>query len=373
MYSKLLQRFPEHTVFRPELFGGLAYCHTSRSLYFLYSPQTDVTKQIFSAPVCLTWEITAACNLHCTHCLSSSGKASSDELTTTEAKELIDEWVTMKVFYLNIGGGEPLLRTDFFELMEYALERGLGIKLSTNGLLLDDHVADWIASTEYFDVQVSIDGATEQTNDRIRGNGSFRGAWRAIHKLLARGFHPKLNMVITRQNVLDVERIYEMACQLECDLRLTRLRPSGRGVQVWHEMRPTHEQNQWLYEWLVEHRDVLTGDSFFHLSAYGQPLPGMNLCGAGRMVCCVDPMGGVYACPFLLLPQQYAGNVRQPGGFTAVWNDSALFSRIRQQVQAGLECQSCPAFSSCHGGCMAVKISLGISPDLPDPDCIFSS
>jgi (+)-trans-carveol dehydrogenase len=61
---------------------------------------------------------------------------------------------------------------------------------------------------------------------------------------------------------------------------------------------------------------VLTGDSFFHLAPYGGPLPGLGMCGAGRVVCLIDPVGDVYACPFAIHPQFLAGNVRQPGGTT---------------------------------------------------------
>ena len=59
--------------------------------------------------------------------------------------------------------------------------------------------------------------------------------------------------------------------------------------------------------------DVLTGDSFFHLSALGDPLPGLNLCGAGRVVCLIDPVGDVYACPFVIHDEFLAGNIRDTG------------------------------------------------------------
>src|SRR6201999_2447592 len=62
------------------------------------------------APICLTWELTYACNLACTHCLSSSGRRDPRELTTAECKSLIDEIAAMEVFYVNIGGGEPMVR-----------------------------------------------------------------------------------------------------------------------------------------------------------------------------------------------------------------------------------------------------------------------
>src|SRR4029078_12355000 len=116
-----------------------------------------------------------------------------------------------------------------------------------------------------------------------------------------------------------------LAGRADAKLRLTGLRPSGRGAEVWHELHPTAGQQRELYHWLVDHREnVLTGDSFFHLSASGDPLPRLNLCGAGRGVCLIDPVGDVYACPFAIHDAFLAGNVREPGGFGRVWRESEL-------------------------------------------------
>ena len=73
------------------------------------------------APICLTWELTYACNLACIHCLSSSGRRDPHELNTSEARAVIDELARLQVFYVNIGGGEPTIRPDFFELIEYCV------------------------------------------------------------------------------------------------------------------------------------------------------------------------------------------------------------------------------------------------------------
>jgi hypothetical protein len=80
-----------------------------------------------AAPICLTWELTYACNLACTHCLSSSGRRDPLELSTAEAKALIDEIATMKIFYINIGGGEPMIRRDFFESALSSPRMALGL------------------------------------------------------------------------------------------------------------------------------------------------------------------------------------------------------------------------------------------------------
>ncbi len=154
------------------------------------------------APICLTWELTYACNLACVHCLSSSGRRDPGELTPAEARGIVDDMVDMKVFYVNIGGGEPMLRPDFFDLVSYAVERKVGVKFSTNGTRLTPTRAGQLAALDYLDVQISIDGATAATNDAVRGEGSYAAARRAMDHLAAAGFGAfKISVVITRENV----------------------------------------------------------------------------------------------------------------------------------------------------------------------------
>ena len=322
------------------------------------------------APICLTWELTYACNLACVHCLSSSGRRDPAELTPAEARRVVDELVDMQVFYVNIGGGEPMLRPDFFDLVGYAVERRVGVKFSTNGTRLTAERALHLAALDYLDVQVSIDGASAATNDAVRGTGSFVAARAAMDNLAAAGFGPfKVSVVVTRQNVEELDALAEIADSYGAQLRLTRLRPSGRGVDSWDSLHPTAAQQRRLYQWLLERPGVLTGDSFFHLSALGEPLDGLNLCGAGRVVCLIDPVGDVYACPFVIDRQFLAGNVRGTGGFAAVWRSSSLFASLREPQSAGA-CASCGSFDACRGGCMAAKFFTGLPLDGPDPECV---
>ena len=143
-------------------------------------------------------------------------------------------------------------------------------------------------------------------------------ARRGMDRLADAGFGPfKISVVVTRHNVSELDALEAIAREYGAQLRITRLRPSGRGASVWDELHPTAAQQRELYEWLIARPEVLTGDSFFHLSALGEPLPGLNLCGAGRVVCLVDPIGDVYACPFVLHDEFLAGNIRDAGGFRA--------------------------------------------------------
>ncbi len=335
------------------------------------SALTDELKLGLDAPICLTWELTYACNLACVHCLSSSGRRDPRELSTAEARAVIDEMRDLQVFYVNIGGGEPMIRPDFYELVDYATGNGVGVKFSTNGSRIDADGARRLAAMPYTDIQISIDGADAATNDAVRGQGSFATATAAMDHLASADFGPfKISVVMTRQNIPQLDRFEALADAYGAELRLTRLRPSGRGADTWHQLHPTQDQQVDLYRWLLDRPNVLTGDSFFHLNALGdENLPGLNLCGAGRVVCLIDPVGDVYACPFVLHDEFRAGNVRDDGGFARVWKASTLFTELREPQSAGA-CASCGQFDACQGGCMAAKFFTGLPLDGPDPECV---
>ena len=224
---------------------------------------------------------------------------------------------------------------------------------------------------DYLDVQVSLDGARAETNDPVRGPGSFDAAETAMRRLHLAGFEGfKLSAVVTRLNAGELDELLALASRYGAQLRLARLRPAGRGARTWHELRPSARQLVELHRFLLDHPEVLTGDSFFHLGALGEPLAGLNMCGAGRVVCLVDPVGDVYACPFVMHPEFRAGSIRDPGGFRGVWRGSQLFTELREPT-AGGACNACGVFESCHGGCMAAKFFTGLPIDGPDPECVL--
>lgn len=327
----------------------------------------ELLRQGLVAPLCITWELTSACNLQCVHCLSSSGKRGPDELTLKECKGILDDLAEMKVLYINIGGGEPLLRHDLFDIAQYSLELGIGFQVSTNGTLLGETVVRRMADMPGLRVQVSLDGADAATNDAIRGQGSYRKAREGLELLARYGIDLSINCVLTRLSFPQLDALYDLARSYGARLRVSRLRPSGRGRERWAALRPTGEQNVLFYHWLRGHPDVLTGDSFFFLSALGEKLDGLGMCGAGRVTCCLTPSGDVYPCAFLIWPQFWAGNVRkQP--LSLVWRDAPVFRQLRlYEVEA---CQGCPHLPMCHGGCIAASFFATGSLGNPDPECV---
>src|SRR5262249_15061377 len=111
------------------------------------------------APSCLTWEVAYARHLPRVRWRSRSRRRWPPALCTAECKAVIDELQCMQVFYVNVGGGEPTVRGDFWELVEYATAHQVGVKFSTNGSRITSDVAGWLAASDYVDVQISVDGA----------------------------------------------------------------------------------------------------------------------------------------------------------------------------------------------------------------------
>lgn len=338
---------------------------------------SNLTTQLkggLDAPICLTWELTYACNLQCIHCLSSSGRRDPRELDTAQVKNVLNQLRDLQVFYINIGGGEPMIRKDFFEILEHAEHNNIGVKFSTNGTYITADNARRLAAMNYLDIQISMDGADRATNDAVRGEGSFDTSIAAMNFLRDANFGQfKISVVMTRHNVSQLDDFKKLADSYGAQLRITRLRPAGRGADTWNELHPTQAQQREIYDWLIAHGDnVLTGDSFFHLNAFGESLPGLNLCGAGRVVCLIDPIGDVYACPFVIHDQFKAGSVLAEGGFAHVWRESDLFLSLREPESAGA-CTSCGNYDSCQGGCMAAKFFTGLPLDGPDPECVIGA
>ncbi len=327
--------------------------------------------ELLSAPVNLTWEITRKCNLRCNHCLSSDLRDECEtELNIDQCCKFIDELDRMNVFQINFGGGEPFLREDFFNILYYTHGKGITTCVSTNGTMLDNAMAKKLAKMDLLYIQVSLDGATAETNDKIRGAGTFKKITSGI-ELLAKYSFPNLstNTVVTGINFREILEIYKLGKQYGTKTRLSRFRPSGSAKGVWKEYHLDKAQLAELSEFLSAHRDVLTGDSFFSITAEDRRELGLNMCGAAKMTCSVSPDGRVFPCAFLQDDFFLAGNIKQES-FESIWNNAPSFNMLRKiRIES---CETCSRFNQCHGGCPAVAYYLTRSLNHPDPECMQS-
>ena len=319
------------------------------------------------SPVNLTWEVSLACNLRCSHCLSASGEPAENEMTTAEALDLVAQLDTARVFQINFGGGEPFMRPDFEQILAACHERGIMTCISTNGTLLDAARVERLAASRLVAIQVSMDGARRETCDAIRGQGVYDQATAAL-KLLAKSRIPSsINTVLTAQNALEIPALHQLAKELGVSLRVSRFRPSGRGADNWEALRPTPRQLLAFSDWLAQSGEVRTGDSFFSLTSQERQGLGLNLCGAAKLTCCVGPTGNMYPCAFLQTERFRAGSLRE-STFQEIWNDSEIYASFRNlRIHS---CEECRRFDQCHGGCPAVAWHLKNDINGGDPECL---
>ena len=321
------------------------------------------------APVNITWEITLKCNLHCAHCLSDAGAGSDRELSFAECRDVIDQLSALKVFQVNIGGGEPFIREDFLDLLDYAQAKGIITCVSTNGMLVDDELARKLSGFESLYLQVSLDGATAEVNDAIRGEGTYDKILHSMTCLARQGVPFSINTVLTRLNFSQLDNLREMAGEYGAELRVSRFRPSGRGKDSKASLGPGKDQLEAFAEWLNGHDLIRTGDSFFSLTSENRRAKGLDMCGAAKMTCCISPSGDVYPCAFLQERPFLVGNVRKKA-FKDMWDHSIVFARFRNlNVET---CITCPRFDFCRGGCPAMAYHTYHDINMPDPECLIN-
>ena len=287
-------------------------------------------------------------------------------MTTEQSIEIIDALSAMKVFQFNIGGGEPFMRPDFLDLVDYAHEKGMVTCISTNGIPIDDDTARRLDHPLVY-IQVSLDGATPDSNDAIRGKGSFRKVIRALDSLRRRNVEVSVNTVLTRRNFHELDQMTTLAAKFGAKLRVSRFRPSGRGKTSWPRLNPDQAQMLAFSDWLGKHLNVSTGDSFFSISTEERRLLGLNMCGACKLTCCISPEGCVYPCAFLQDPEFLAGWLPEDS-FADIWAHAPVFQSFRElEIKS---CESCTRFELCHGGCPAIAYHTQRKFGVPDPGCL---
>jgi len=168
------------------------------------------------APLYVAWQITNECNLACLHCIEESGpgKAFKDELSTEEALVIIDQLVASEVPYVSFSGGEPMVRPDFFQMVERITKGGVGLKIETNGHYLTPENCKRLKSLNIKAVQVSIDGATPASFNKMRVHGRFDTALNGIKNLKDAGIPIEINFVPAKFNIKEIGEAVDLAYRL---------------------------------------------------------------------------------------------------------------------------------------------------------------
>jgi len=317
----------------------------------------NLTKYL-SAPIFVWWDITRACNLRCKQCYSAAGKVAPDELSTAEVLSVLEQLAANMVFYIYFLGGEPLLRNDFFEILSECRVHRITTMMSTNGWFVDREIAHRLLESGIQIVRVSIDGATPNTHDKVRGvRGSFERALRAVRILKDVGIpNVGVSPTLLTDNYHQIDRIIRLALEYGADeVQVVQLCSTGRAknlVGLNPDQFKTARQlvRRALFRHPSKHITATEGILRKQCEicvSQRIAVPSFLGCPGGRTCMAVDEAGRVFPC---ILYREPAGSFRQ-SSLTDIWYNSPVFIAMRK-IKEG--CQQCVYADRCARECPLV-------------------
>ena len=321
-------------------------------------------------PYLISYAVTRKCNLNCKHCYSdSTEEPAPDELLTEEAKKLLDEIANWGIKLLIFDGGEPLCRADFFEISEYAAQKGLRVVIGSNGTLIDIYVAKKLKKSGVMAVQISIDGAKAQTHDQFRGEvGAFDKALDGAKSCREVGLPFQFGMTIRRSTLDEIPDMLKLAIdsgataaeffdlvqvpRVKKDIPNEILTPDERKkVMLWL----AEAQKECpiiirvpgcpMYTLILQEKNIqpkhFPAELLKRIPYYGRG------CAAGipKGYLTILPNGDIIPC---MLLQTKLGNIREES-IIKIWNDSQILSKLRNKNLLEGECNQCNYRDKCAG------------------------
>lgn len=200
-------------------------------------------KVTLSNPLSLCWQISKKCNYRCPFCLS--GEQDSFELPLEKMKIIIDELAKANVVRIDFTGGEPMLRSDFCDIISYASEKGIETLVTSNGSIYSDKIAETLKQTNTL-LLISLDG-DEETHDRSRGKGAYKKAVETIKKYKERGIPIRVNYLIRKDNLNKIDYIYNLVRELGIDrLFYIFIAPQGKASENTEMLLSKEEREKYL-------------------------------------------------------------------------------------------------------------------------------
>jgi len=324
----------------------------------------------------------------------ADGRAATEELTTQEARQFIDELREDFSPLLILSGGEPMCRPDIFEIASYATGKGLAVALGTNATLVTDEVARKIKDSGIRRVSVSLDGPNAGVHDGFRGlPGSFEAAIAGLKRIQVAGVSTQVNTTVTRHNVDLLPEALELVLGLGVDaFHIFCLVPVGCGLEIADEEQISPERYEEVLRWLFEkslevkiHLKATCAPHYYRVmrqlapsgKGAGHESPGQQKeaegpasrhegsfgasgrgpagdrgmsavtkgCLAGQGVCFISHTGEVFPCGYLPLS---SGNIRRQR-LAEIWRTSPIFKSLRDPSQLKGKCGTCEYRLVCQG------------------------
>jgi AdoMet-dependent heme synthase len=336
----------------------------------------------------IAWEVTRSCNLSCVHCRAAANCGPyPGELSAEKCLALIDEIAAVSSPVIILTGGEPLLRSDIFEIAAYGTKKGLRMVMATNGTLVDEPTARKMLESGIQRVSISIDGKDAESHDAFRGEpGAFTRAMRGIYAMKSVAMEFQINTTITTANLREIKDIHDLALKLGAAAHhIFLLVPTGRGRDLAEQAITAadyEETLKWFHQesltceiqlkatcaphyFRIMHQNKIKGadpakkaGGRFHESTRG--------CLGGISFCFISHVGQVQPCGYLELD---CGNV-QKQSFADIWESSGVFRNLRDLSKYEGKCGRCEFIKVC-GGCRARAYEATGNYLAEEPLCLY--
>ncbi len=342
-------------------------------------------KEFLSSPLRVHFACTYHCPQKCNHCFVAKYKQQKKELTTIEIFSLIDSLISFGTYEILFSGGEPLAREDIFECLAYAVDKGMSVKLFTNGLLLTKDKIIALSKISLKSLTIGLDGSDSHVYSKIRNSDEYATVVNNLKK--AReiiDYTVALKYTITKVNsdTQTIKNIVKFSAENDILLMLRAIRPCGNALENRELLIEYNEYLNIIQRVYEAYSDLkssidpaLNKDKFYFkfskrsIKFDDSPLLYFGWgCSGGYIHCFIDPYGNMYPCGYIvdLLPG-IKGNVLDDSPIE-IWQHGEQFS-YKRSLQGNEECGKCEYFVSCRGGCRARAMYMGDGINHADPYC----
>lgn len=319
-----------------------------------------------TAPIKLFINVSNKCNLECSHCFSASSPTGSYDIPIGKLRDIIDEASEMGVFLFIIGGGEPFMRKDIWEIISYIRSKGMGVSLTTNGTICNEEI---MRNIKEYDVRmnISLDGK-EETHDSVRGRGVYRKALNNIKLMLLNGIKPTIRFTLMPLNIKDTCHMISLADTLGVSLKVRRAKPSSRAVK--NDMIIKRIDKDYLEAIDLLNNSPICGVEDIMNTNFGAKesvLISDSDCGAATRIMFIEADGKISPCSFLR-DEFWSGSI-YTDTLDSIWCNSSQFKMIRG-IKLNKECAKCYRKRVCHAECPAMRLHVNGSLDANEPGCL---
>lgn len=352
----------------------------------------------FSYPHTVFIEITSQCNLRCKHCFYTADErffSTEDDFNTEEILALL-EFLIEEVGIINfiITGREPLLNKDFFKIIKYLKSKNVYLKLQTNATLSTDEIINKLK--KYFNpmtdtVQISLDGASKDVHDNIRGNGTFKKTTEAIKKFSANNINVIVAYAVASLNVHELPMLYELGKELKIkQLSLGRfetyteeqnyLIPDKKDVVIG--LAELTEKNNSKPAFFID-QSILKLYSFLDFEEgcklLDEYITNENIPKRPKLKChrneriTIYANGDVYLCPSLITDSKEfcLGSLKEKS-FYEVWENRSNNVFFHARCHEISICKKCKYLNACNAGCPANAYFSYGTISAPDMYCNYA-